>query len=507
MTSTVGNKEAQILEKDTNELEIAKAINDSKNNTAPGIDGIPYEFYKFWLKKHEQYKGNEDNPTVKKVESITWILRKVYNEIENDNLYNDNFVLGTMTLLYKKKDRQRIENYRPITLTNTDYKIYTKSIVDKLGKIIHKIIHPNQAGFIPGRNIHDHTRLTRSMVHYCEIHEKNGYVLSLDQEKAYDKIAHDYLWCVLEKYGLPPKFIQKIQRLYKSTQTIVSVNKILPQAIKIGRGVRQGCPMSCLLYDIAIEPLAESIRKSSLKGFRIQGLEERVLVSLFTDDTLVYMNEDDNKKTLEKAIRNFCKASTAKFNDEKSEILPIGTKEYRNNVIKTRTINKTNDGKLDQAIRIIEDKDSLRTLGAYIGNNSETSVQWETILKKQLRILKGWSKTSLSFKGKELILKALIQSRALYLATTNEMPKSIAQRMTRQMKSFTWENKRPLMNWMDATQPNENGGLGLPDIEARLEAIQVMWLKKYLALSQTSFGHISINSSSILTVSMATESP
>ena len=71
-------------------------------------------------------------------------------------------------------------------------------------------------------------------------------------------------------------------------------------------------------------------------------------------------------------------------------------------------------------------------------------------------------------------MKALIQSRALYLATANEMPKNIAQRMTRQMKSFIWEDKRPLMNWMDVAQPKENRGLGLPDIEARLEAIQVM---------------------------------
>jgi len=425
VTLTIGNKEAQILEKDTSELEIAKAINDSKNGTAPGIDGILYEFYKFWLKKHEQYKGNEDNPTVKKVESIAWILQKVYYEIENNDLYNNNFVLGMITLLYKKKDRQRIENYRPITLTNTDYKIYTKTIADKLGKIAHKIIYPNQAGFIPGRNIHDHTRLTRSMVHYCETYKKNSYILSLDQEKAYDKIVHDYLWRVLEKYGLPPKFIQKIQRLYKSTRTIVSVNKVLPQAIKIGRGVRQGCPMSCLLNDIAIEPLAESIRESPLKGFKIQGLEERVLVLLFADDTLVYMNENDNKKTLEQAIKNFCEVSTVKFNDKKSEVLLIGTKEYRNSVIKTRTVNKTNNKKLDQTIRIIEDNDSLRTLGAHIENDSKTSMQWETILKRQSRILKKWSKTSLSLKGKELILKALIQSRALYLATANEMPKSI----------------------------------------------------------------------------------
>ena len=105
--------------------------------------------------------------------------------------------------------------------------------------------------------------------------------------------------------------------------------------------------MSCLLYDIMIELLAKSIRKSSLEGFKIQGLEERVLVSLFADDTLVYMNEKDNNKILEQTIRNFCKASTAKFNDKKSEILLIGTKEYRNNIIKTRTVNKTNNDKLD----------------------------------------------------------------------------------------------------------------------------------------------------------------
>jgi len=204
--------------------------------------------------------------------------------------------------------------------------------------------------------------------------------------------------------------------------------------------------MSCLLYDIAIEPLVKSIRKSILKDFKIQGLEEKILVSLFADDMLVYMNENDNKKTLERIIENFYEVSTAKFNNQKSEILPMGTKEYRNNMIETRTVNKTTNDKIDQAIRIVKDNDSLRTLGAYIGNNSKTSIQWEEILKRQSKILKSWSKMSLSAKGKELIIKALIQSRALYLVTANEMPKSIAQRMTSQMKSFMWEGKRLLMN-------------------------------------------------------------
>ena len=166
--------------------------------------------------------------------------------------------------------------------------------------------------------------------------------------------------------------------------------------------------MSCLLYDIAIEPLVKSIRKSILKDFKIQGLEEKILVSLFADDMLVYMNENDNKKTLERIIENFYEVSTAKFNNQKSEILPMGTKEYRNNMIETRTVNKTTNDKIDQAIRIVKDNDSLRTLGAYIGNNSETSIQWEEILKRQSKILKSWSKISLSAKGKELIMKALI---------------------------------------------------------------------------------------------------
>jgi len=106
VTQTIDEKDTQLLEKDTNEIEVTKAINDSKHSTALGIDGIPYEFYKFWQKKYEQYKGHEDDPTIKEVKSIAQILMRVYNKIENNNLYNNNFVLGTMTLLYKKKDRQ-----------------------------------------------------------------------------------------------------------------------------------------------------------------------------------------------------------------------------------------------------------------------------------------------------------------------------------------------------------------------------------------------------------------
>lgn len=179
-------------------------------------------------------------------------------------------------------------------------------------------------------------------------------------------------------------------------------------------------------------------------------------------------------------MRSFCEAFMAKFNDEKSEILLIETKEYRDEVVRTRKTNKTTSSRIDQFIRIVKIKESLRTLEAYISNNNKTSVQLENILEIQAKILESWSRINLLTKGKELVLKALLQSRVIYLAIANKMPKDIAQRMTCQMKFFIQEGKRSLMNQTDATEPKNNRGLNLPDIETRLEVTQVMWLKKYL---------------------------
>jgi len=135
-------------------------------------------------------------------------------------------------------------------------------------------------------------------------------------------------------------------------------------------------------------------------------------------------------------MRSFYEAFMAKFNDEKSEILLIETKEYRDEVVRTRKTNKTTSSRIDQFIRIVKIKESLRTLEAYISNNNKTSVQLENILEIQAKILESWSRINLLTKGKELVLKALLQSRVIYLAIANKMPKDIAQRMTCQMKFF-----------------------------------------------------------------------
>jgi hypothetical protein len=175
------------------------------------------------------------------------------------------FSKSWMCPLYKKNDKADIANYRPISLLNTDYKIFTKALTIKLARIAPDLLHKNQAGFVPGRHIYDQIWLTKRIIELAEATEQNGVIVALDQEKAYDKIEHDYLWRALKSYGIPDEFINTVNALYSDAYTLVAINgEFSERPFKVTRGVRQGDPLSCLLFDLAIEPLAESLRQSDL---------------------------------------------------------------------------------------------------------------------------------------------------------------------------------------------------------------------------------------------------
>ena len=94
------------------------------------------------------------------------------------------------------------------------------------------------------------------MVHYTEATEQNGLLIALDQEKAYGKITHDYLLRALETYNFLESFWKTVKFLYENAETSVMINRVLSKPFNVTRGVRQGDPLSCLLFNIVIEPLA-----------------------------------------------------------------------------------------------------------------------------------------------------------------------------------------------------------------------------------------------------------
>ncbi len=156
----------------------------------------------------------------------------------------------------------------------------------------------------------------------------NGLIIALDQEKAYNKIHHNYLWKVLEAFQIPDQFIATIKSLYKNAHTRVMVNGFLSSLFKVTHGVHQGDPLSCLLFYLAIEPLAEMLRKSSLKGLEVPSSAERLIAKLFADDITIFFHENDNVKELMKILDVWCLASGARFNVAKTKIIPIGQKNF-----------------------------------------------------------------------------------------------------------------------------------------------------------------------------------
>ena len=390
-----------------------------------------------------------------------------------------------MCPIYKKKDPTEIGNYRPITLLNTDYKLLTKTLALQLVEPIHKMIHPDQAGFIPKRSIFNHIRLASTIINYAEVMEVDGAIVALDQEKAYDKIRHDYLWKCMETFNLPEIFVSTVKSLYANAHTQVAINGVMSTPFQVTRGVRQGDPLSCLLFDLAIEPLACMMRNSeNLIGLTIPGVQGRLIVNLFADDTTVYLSSEDRFDYLEEILSQWCKASGAKFNIEKTEIIPIGTELHRKRVLESRKINQADAEPLDAKIHIAAEGVAVRSLGAWIGNNTNDLTPWETVLDKIMKKLNIWAKSNPTLYGKRLIIQAIVGGHTQFLTKAQGMPPHIETALTKIIRDFIWDNdgrQRIALEYLHS--PLDQGGLNLLDIKARNEAIELVWLRDYLDLT------------------------
>ena len=322
------------------EDEVRHAIRDTPNDKAPGPDGIPIEL---WKSMNDQYTATRDAPAPRRRCNIVWALTQVYNDIETHGMNTEaRLNEGCMSPIFKKKDPEDIANYRPITLLNTDYKIFTKALSIKLSEAAPRVINMDQAGFVKGRSIFDQVKTAKLVIDYMDRAGKPGAIVALDQEKAYDKILHPYLWAVLRRFGFPEVFIKTIQSLYNDASTSVMINGELSTPFLVPRGVRQGDTLSCLLFDLAIEPLAEMIRKSDLiSGIQIPGTKQYLKVKMFADDTTVFLSEKDDISALLTILADWCEASGAKFNVEKTEIIPLGNPAQRESLQETRRIHNS----------------------------------------------------------------------------------------------------------------------------------------------------------------------
>ncbi len=460
----------------------------AKNGTAPGLDGIPFEL---WKTLHARYK--EDLCFTERAKfDIVKLLTAAYEDMRLHGVSNYTALThGWMAPIYKEKgERTRVVNYRPITLLNTDYKIMSKMLAVRLADVAPLLIHRAQAGFVPGRKLHNHTQLARLMMSWAEEREANGAIVALDQEKAYDRIAHDYLWRVLERFKIPAAFINLVKSLYSNAETAVMINGILSKPYRIYRGVRQGDPLSCLLFDLAIEPLSAMIRKSNIEGFTIPRCDEILKAVLFADDTTVYLSSRDDFATLQQVLDTWCSAAKARFNMSKTEIIPLGSPEFREEM--AQTYRHTGAwGNYPRGVHVAQEGEAVRILGAFFGNGVSQMDIWSLVLTKIVAMKKPlmhaiarWKEGHATLHGKKHVVQMIVGGMTQFFTMVQRMPDDIIARLNKVIRGYLWDDRRNSpVGLSHVCLPVERGGLGILDLASRSEAIDVMWLKAYLDFS------------------------
>ncbi|KAJ3584784.1 hypothetical protein NHX12_015279, partial [Muraenolepis orangiensis] len=300
--------------------ELQTALQGMQGRRAPGIDGLSVEFYRaYW-------------------EILSNYLLDVFNESLASGSMPVSCRRAVITLLPKKGNLQDIKNWRPVSLLCVDYKLLSKALATRLGRAVEQVIHRDQTYCVPGRSMVDNVHLIRDVLEVSSSLDINTGLISLHQEKAFDRVEHSFLWKVMEKFGFSAGFIAKIKVLYNNIESVLKFN----------------------------EPLLNKIR-SKLQGLFLPGFNGNMVLSVYADDVVVFVRDQTDIDVLVDIVREFSSASAARVNWKKSEALAVG---------------EWSGGLPVLPQNMVWRKDGFKYLGVFLGKEIVVLNNWEDVTEK-----------------------------------------------------------------------------------------------------------------------------
>ncbi|KIM79699.1 hypothetical protein PILCRDRAFT_40414, partial [Piloderma croceum F 1598] len=178
--------------------------------------------------------------------------------------------------------------------------------------------------------------------------------------------------------------------------------------------------------------------KSDLYGYPILGSDGRLIMTLFADDTTVYLDKRNNYEELLSILNLWCQASGARFNVNKTEIIPIGSPQYRNEFLETWRVMLENTC-FDDNIRIAKEREPTRILGGWVGNGVDKEAIWSKNPDKIQTIFERWDQWHPTLISRQLIVNMFTRGITQYLTTIQGMPKEIETRLQKMISTLVWD--------------------------------------------------------------------
>ena len=393
------------------------------------------------------------------------------------NSFNEAFTQGELSLTQKQgiiiclpkgnKPREILKHRRPISLLNIDYKILSGVLARRLKKILPKIISETQKGFLQGRYIGENVRLVFDMMSELSHLKKKGLILLLDFEKAFDSLEWSYITEVLKHYNFGEGFIRWFKTLYNKSSSCVINNGFFSDFFELGRGCRQGDPLSPYIFILAIEPLANEIKENKLiKGIEIANTTYKI--GQYADDTFLLLDgSEESVRQSMVTFKFFYLCSGLKLNFDKTVAVWIG-QMVDADIVLCPEIKMTWSNSF--TLLGIDFNTDLKQM---IKNNYESKVQ---IIKNTLN---SYKKRHMSMLGKVTVLKTIIIPKLVYLMKVLPSPNmAFFAEMERCFKNFIWEEKKPKIIISQLEKDIAEGGLRLTNLSVLNKALKITWIPK-----------------------------
>jgi hypothetical protein len=441
-----------MLDTPFSEVEVAKSINGMKLESAPGPNGFSVTFFrKLWgLVKGE--------------------IMKMVQDFHKADLDLGRLNYRVITLVPKNKE---VNTIRPICLLNVDFKIFPKLLMDRITHVASSLINESQTTFVKGRNILEGVVILHELIHELKRSKKQGVLFKIDFEKAYDKVRWNFVEEVMREKGLPSTWIRQTMSTFRGGRVCVNVNGERSQYFKTYQGLRQGDPLSPLLFNLVAKVLDTLMRKAvgqgKLKGVVSHLIPEGITHIQYTDDTIL-MAEGDDSSIVQLKFILYCFEwlSGLKINYHKSEAYIFEKRE-------------------DEEVRIVKVLNCrlgmlpMTYLGIPISDCKMGKVALWGVSEKVAKRIPPWKGKFMSSGGRLILTNSSLSSLPIYTMGFYLLPLGIHRRMDQSRARFFWRGasnnfKFHMVSWPAVCRPKQFGGLGIINTEILNRCIITKWI-------------------------------
>jgi hypothetical protein len=379
-------------------------------------------------------------------------------------------------LIPKEEGANTLKKFRPISLINCSFKIFAKALNSRLERICDRLFAPNQTSFVRGRYILESVVSAHETIHDAMKNKEKGLVLKLDYEKAYDRVNWHFLEEMLISRGFYSKWISWIMRLVKKGCICISLNDEDSPYFSPGMGLRQGDPLSPLLFNLVVDVFSRMLIKAAkekhISGFMTSLHPEGILSLQYADDTLLFLKHSFvDAAYLKWVMIYFEQISGMKINYGKSDMVPVNLTEDETN----------------QYSRIFCCKVGsfpFKYLGVPLHYEKLRREDVQPVVDKVINRIMGWKGRLLSYGAKLVLLKTCLASIPIYLMSLIRFRKWAIEAINSQMANFFWDDQGDkhryhLSNWYSLAQKKEHGGMGIPDLRDLNLCLLASWIQRY----------------------------